>query len=73
MTLMAVLGRPTNPIPDEEVKWCFHLIVAVRSGCQLATAAAHAGERPMFWQPLLKAMSIYVRTFLDDAVRTLEA
>lgn len=71
--LVGVLNRPTNPIPDAPIRWCFHLIVVLRTACQLATAAAHADDYPLFPAVLLRAVSRDLRQFLDAAIRILKA
>ena len=72
-TLMAVMNRPTSPIDDPGTRWSFHLIVTLRSACQLATATAHADQYPMFPEVLLRATSLDLRRFLDEAIRVLES
>ena len=72
-TLMAVLNRPTNPIDDPGTRWSFHLIVTLRSACQLVTATAHADQYPMFPEVLLRASSLDLRRFLDEAVWILKS
>lgn len=71
--LTAVLGRPTSLIEDAGIEWCFHLIVTLRSACQLVTAAAHADQYPMFPETLLRAVSLDLRRFIDDAIQILES
>ena len=70
-TLAATLNRPTNPIEDPGTRWSFHLLVTLRSACQLVTAAAHADQYPMFPDVLLRATSLDLRRFLDEAIRIL--
>lgn len=72
-TLMAMMNRPTSPIDDPGTRWSFHLIVTLRSACQLVTATAHADQYPMFPEVLLRATSLDLRRFLDDAIRILES
>lgn len=72
-TLMATLSRPATPIDDAGTRWSFHLIVTLRSACQLVTAAAHADQYPMFPDTLLRATSLDLRRFLDEAVRILQS
>lgn len=72
-SLVAVLNRTSNPIPSDADRWCFNLLIAVRSACQLLTAAAHAEEYPRFPVVLLKSVSQDLRRFLDKAVTTLQA
>ena len=72
-TLMAVMNRPTSPIDDPGTRWSFHLIVTLRSACQLVTATAHADQYPMFSEVLLRATSLDLRRFLDEAIRILES
>ena len=72
-TLTAVMNRPTNPIDDPGTRWSFHLIVTLRSACQLVTAAAHADQYPTLPEVLLRATSLDLRRFLDEAVRVLES
>ena len=71
-TLTAVLNRPASPIDDPGTRWSFHLIVTLRSACQLVTATAHADQYPMFPDVLLRATSLDLRRFLDEAIRILE-
>ena len=71
-TLAATLNRPTNPIEDADTRWSFHMIVTLRSACQLVTAAAHADQYPMFPDVLLRATSLDLRRSLDEAIRILE-
>ena len=71
-TLIAVLNRPTNKIVDVRIQWSFHLIVTVRSACQLVTAAAHADDYPKFPDVLLRVTSLDLRRFLNDAIEILE-
>ena len=73
VTLTATLNRPTNPIEDPGIRWSFHLIVTLRSACQLVTAAAHADQYPRFPNVLLRATSRDLRQFLDEAIRILES
>ena len=73
MTLMAVMNRPTSSIDNPGARWSFHLIVTLRSACQLVTAAAHADEYPRFPEVLLRATSLDLRRFLDQAVWILKS
>lgn len=72
-SLAGVLNRPTNPIGDGGTRWCFHLLVTLRSACQLATAAAHADDYPLFPDVLLRSVSRDLRQFLDGAIQVLKA
>ena len=72
-SLLVVLNRPSEPIGDMETRWCFQLIVTLRSACQMVTAAAHADEYPRFPDILLRATSLDLRRFLDRATRILRA
>ena len=72
-SLAGVLNRPTNPIGDSSTRWCFHLLVTLRSACQLATAAAHADDYPLFPDVLLRSVSRDLRQFLDGAIQILKA
>lgn len=72
-SLVAVLNRTSNPIRSDAERWCFNLLVTVRSACLLLTAAAHAEEYPRFPVVLLKSVSQDLRRFLDKAVTTLQA
>ncbi len=65
--LLAVLGRPSNPILDASALWCFQLIVTLKNACQMVTAAAHADEYPVFPHALLRAVSLDLRRFLHAA------
>ena len=71
-SLAGVLTRPTNPIGDSGTRWCFHLLVALRSACQLVTAVAHADEYPLFPDVLLRSVSRDLRQFLGEAVQILK-
>ena len=73
VSLVAVLGRPTNVIRDRSVVWSLCLIVTLRSACQLVTAAAHSDEYPPFPAVLLKSTSLDIRRFLDAAVTKLQS
>lgn len=70
-SIIAVLNRPTNPISDLGTLWCFQLIGTLRSACQFVTAAAHADEYPTFPDTLLRAASLDIRRFLDNATAIL--
>ena len=70
--LISVLNRPSNPIGNSYVWWSFCLIVALRSACQMVTAAAHADEYPKFPLPLLRSISLDFRRFLDTAIVALQ-
>ena len=72
-SLIGVLNRPSAPIEDVGTRWTFHLIVTLRSACQLVSAAAHADEYPLFPDVLLRSTSLDLRRFLDDAIRTLKS
>ena len=72
-SLVGVLNRPTNPIGDGGTRWCFHLLVTLRGACQLATAAAHADDYPLFPDVLLRSVSRDLREFLDKAIQALKA
>lgn len=72
-TLAAVMNRPTSPNDDPGTRWSFHLIVTLRSACQLVTATAHADQYPMFPEVLLRATSLDLRRFLDETIRVLES
>jgi len=41
-SILAVIGRPANPIVDAGKRWAFDVIVTVRAACQCVTVAAHA-------------------------------
>ena len=72
-SLAGVLNRPTNLIEDSSTRWCFYLLVTLRSACQLATAAAHADDYPLFPDVLLRSVSRDLRQFLDGAIQILKA
>ena len=72
-SLIGVLNRPSSPIEDIGTRWSFHLIVTLRSACQLVSAAAHADEYPLFPDVLLRVTSLDLRRFLDDAIRILKS
>ena len=72
-SLEGVLNRPSNQIGDTSARWCFHLLVTLRSACQFVTAAAHADEYPLFPDALLRSVSLDLRQFLDGAIQILKA
>ena len=72
-SVVAVLGRPTNPKREPEVRWAFDLIVTVGAACQLATAAAHADAYPGYPVRLVGSLSRDLQRALDGFIRVLEA
>ncbi len=72
-SLMAVLNRSTNPIDNAAVLWAFRMVVTLRSACQLVTAAVHSDDYPMFPDVLLRAVSLDLRRFLDDAILVMKS
>lgn len=71
-SLEGVLNRPSNQIRDSGARWCFHLLVTLRSACQIVTAAAHADEYPLFPGALLRSVSLDLRQFLNEAIQVLK-
>ena len=72
-SVVAVLGRPANPIQDPEVRWAFDVVVTVGAACQLATAAAHADAYPRYPVRLVRSLTQDLRRALNDFVSVLEA
>ena len=72
-SVVAVLGRPTNPIRDPAVRWAFDVILTVGAACQLATAAAHADAYAPYSVRLVGSLSRDLQRALDDFIRVLEA
>ncbi len=70
-SIMAVLGRPSNPIRDAEIRWAFDMIVTVRAACQLVTAAAHADEYSRYPVRLVGSLSRELQRLLDGFVDVL--
>ena len=71
-SVVAVLGRPTNPIGEPEVRWAFDVVLTVGAACQLATAAAHADEYARYPVRLVGSLSRDLQGALDSFVRVLE-
>ena len=70
-SIVAVLGRPPNPIRDAEIRWAFDMIVTVRAACQLVTAAAHADEYSRYPVRLVGSLSRELQRSLDGFVDVL--
>ena len=70
-SIVAVLGRPSNPIREAERRWAFDMIVTVRAACQLVTAAAHADEYARYPVRLLGSLSRELQRSLDGFVDVL--
>ena len=73
MSLVTVLGRPTERLEDPVMRWSFDLIVTSAAACQLLTAAHHADDYDWYPVPLLRSLSLDIRTSLDAVVRVLGA
>lgn len=71
-SIMAVLGRPTNPM-NPEVRWTFDVIATIGAACQLATAASHADAYAGYPVRLVGAFSRDLQRALDGFVRVLGA
>lgn len=71
MSLVTVLGRPTERLEDPVTQWSFGLIVTSAAACQLLTAAHHADDYDRYPVPLLRSLSLDIRTSLDEVVRVL--
>ncbi len=73
-SIVAVLGRPTNPVyySDIRVRWAFDLIVTVGGACQFATAAAHADAYARYPVMLVRSISESLRESLDGFVKILD-
>ena len=72
-SIIAVLGRPTNPIEDATVRWAFDVILTTGAACQLATAAAHADAYSHYPVRLVGSLSRDLQRALDGFIRMLEA
>ena len=70
-SIVAVLGRPSDPIRDAEIRWAFDMIVTVRAACQLVTAAAHADEYSRYPVRLVGSLSRELQRSLDGFVDVL--
>ena len=70
-SIAAVLGRPTNPIRDTELRWAFDMIVTLRAACQLVTAAAHADEYSRYPVRLVGSLSRELGRSLDAFINVL--
>jgi len=70
--LVGVLNRPMNRIGVKRYSWSFNLVLALRSACQLVTAAAHADEYPPYSVFLLRSTIEDLRRFLDSAAALLQ-
>ena len=70
-SIMAVLGRPTNPIGDPGKRWAFDIIVTVRAACQFVTAAAHADAYARYPVRLVGSLSRELQRSLDGFVEVL--
>ena len=70
-SIMAVLGRPPNPIGDAGNRWAFDIIVTVRAACQLVTAAAHADAYSRYPVRLVGSLSRELQRSLDGFVEVL--
>ena len=71
-SIMAVLGRPPNPIGDAGNRWAFDIIVTVRAACQLVTATAHADAYSRYPVRLVGSLSRELQRSLDGFVEVLE-
>ena len=67
-SILAVLGRPTNPIADAGKRWAFDVIVTVRAACQFVTAAAHADAYARYPVRLVGSLSRELQRSLDGFV-----
>lgn len=72
-SVVAVLGRPVQPIADPTVRWAFDVIVTVVAASQLSTAAAHADAYARYPARLVGALSRGLRRAIDAFIRVLEA
>ena len=70
-SIMAVLGRPTNPMGDAGKRWAFDIIVTVRAACQFVTAAAHADAYARYPVRLVGSLSRELQRSLDGFVEVL--
>lgn len=67
-SIMAVLGRPANPMGDAGQRWAFDVIVTVRAACQFVTAAAHADAYARYPVRLVGSLSRELQRSLDGFV-----
>lgn len=72
-SVVAVLGRPTQPIADPTVRWAFDVIVTLGAVSQLSTAAAHADAYARYPSRLVGALSRDLRRAMDAFIRVLDA
>ena len=72
MPLQALILRPTGPMPEEDIQWALCLIISIGAGCQLLTAIAHSDEYPRYPSLVLRALSLDIRKFLQEATENLE-
>ena len=70
-SIVAVLGRPSNPIGGPGKRWAFDLIVTVRAACQFVTAAAHADAYARYPLRLVGSLSRELQRSLDGFVEVL--
>jgi hypothetical protein len=68
--LIAVLSRPSGAVSPSGL-WGRSLLIALRSGCQLTTASAHADAYPKYDSRTVQAMSLDIRRALDAYCRDL--
>lgn len=71
-SVVAVLGRPAQPITDPTLRWAFDVIVTVGAASQLSTAAAHADAYARYPARLVGALSRDLRRAMDGFTRVLE-
>ena len=70
-SIVAVLGRPTNPIGEPGKRWALDVIVTVRAACQFVTAAAHADAYARYPVRLVGSLSRELQRSLDGFVEVL--
>lgn len=71
--LQAVIYRPSSPITEFRVQWALSLIISIGAACQFLTAIAHSDQYPQYPSLVLRAFSLDIRKFLQDAVVALES
>ena len=72
-SILAVLGRPANPIGDAGQRWAFDVIATVRAACQFVTAAAHADAYARYPVRLVGSLSRELQRSLDGFIGVLAA
>jgi hypothetical protein len=70
--LQAVIYRPSARITEVRVQWALSLIISIGAACQFLTATAHSDQYQRYPSLVLRAFSLDIRKFLQDAVDILK-